>query len=470
MSLEIEGTALEKGCRKMIETILFCLPNAYKGTIYRIGNPPDLTAERITSGVIDRQKNTISWGLPERSEYNPPGKPFMDYRDEDNRPLEAMGWCVEKQKSWTAEDPIKDKRSVRLQVEGVHEDFHHMEPVLIHKSDLHFDVYSSSVFPRDHKENIIWKESDYVVVAVIKIHFHPYTIRIGSPETKVIKRLSRSLGTELLSYQLRQDSMTAMQQLAKDRLNACNILADSLRNAITKSGLIFSLIKTEIGNLRDQWEDLILKERKEKNAKQEAVAELNNILMGADKGFRHLSDDLMNAQNRFLELSLPPDKGEHWVEMQIEVRWKGLLEKYPMDKEKTDKIWRVIGKLKESLYFGKAADIIEQYDKMPQKLTKEWVELIYKSYNHYNAVVLDRLIEILSLPGLNIPSQEKSRKILIQLRALADTMNQLERNTNFLLRQVLNGGENEKIKEILNCISTKQNRKKSFLSKEKVAH
>ena len=98
MSIEIEGAALEKACREMIETMLFCLPNAYKGTIYRIGRPPNLTAKRITSGVIDRERNTISWGLPEKSEYNPPGRPFIDYSDEDNRPLEAMGWCVEKQK------------------------------------------------------------------------------------------------------------------------------------------------------------------------------------------------------------------------------------------------------------------------------------------------------------------------------------------------------------------------------------
>lgn len=449
--------------------MLFCLPNAYKGTIYRIGRPPNLTAQRITSGVIDRERNTISWGLPEKSEYNPPGRPFSDYSDEDNRPLEAMGWCVEKQKSWTAEDPIRDKRSVRLQVEGVHEDFHHMEPVLVHKSDLHFDVYSSSAFPRDHKGNILWKDSNYVVVAVIKIHFHPYTIHIGSPETKVIKRLSRSLGTELLSYQLRQDSVTAMQQLAKDRLNACNILSDSLRNAIAKSGLIFSLIKTEIGNLREQWEDMLLKERKEKNATREAIDELNELLPGENKHYRPLIDDLINVQNRFLELRLPPDKGEHWVVMQIEERWKGLLNQCPMDEEKAERVWEVIVNLKESLRFGEAPNIIDEYDKMPQNLTREWVELIYKSYDRYNAATLERLIEILSRRSLNIPSQERSRKILIQLKALADTMNQLERNTNFLLRQVLNGGENEEIKQILNRISTKQNREKPFRVKDKAA-
>jgi hypothetical protein len=47
-------------------------------------------------------------------------------------------------------------------------------------------------------------------------------------------------------------------------------------------------------------------------------------------------------------------------------------------------------------------------------------------------------------PGLDIPSRERSRKTLTQLKAIAETMNQLERNTNFFLRQVLNGRNSEK--------------------------
>jgi hypothetical protein len=133
-----------------------------------------------------------------------------------------------------------------------------MEPVLVRKTDLRFDMTAFMEYPRDNSGKLLWQKSDYVVVGVVKIHFVPYTIRIGSPETRVIKRLSRSLGTQLLSHHLRQDSMKAMQQLAMDRLNACNILADSLRNAITKSALIFSLVKMEMGHLREQWEQILL--------------------------------------------------------------------------------------------------------------------------------------------------------------------------------------------------------------------
>jgi len=426
---------------EMIETILFCLPNAFKGTIYRIGKPPDLIAERITSGIIDDSKGKISWGLPAKSGYNSPGKPWLEYRDQPGRPLESMSWCVEKQKSWTSEDPKKDARNLRFQVEGITKDFHHMEPVLVLKSDLKLDLNSPLNYPNDHQGNAIWKDSDYIVVAVIKIHFHPFTIKIGGHETKIIKKLSRSLGTELLSYQLRQNSVKTMEQLATDRLNACNILADSLRNAITKSGLIFSLVKQEIGYLRNQWEQTLIEDRKENNMKVEAIRDLNKMLTNLGDGYEDLKEDLIDAQNKFLELSLPPEKGENWVGMQIEERWKDLLYQCPQDDPKRKIVWEAIDKLKKSLHFGQDPDIIAKYTKIPEKVKKEWVNLMYRNNDKFDDSALDRLIKVLANSSLVIPSREKSRKTLTQLKALAQTMSQLEQNTNFLLNRVLNGTE-----------------------------
>jgi hypothetical protein len=439
LSIEIEKSVLKKACMEMIETILFCLPNAFKGTIYRMGKPPDLIAERITSGIIDDGKGKISWGLPAKSGYNTPGKPWLEYRDQPDRPLESMSWCVEKQKSWTSEDPEKDARNLRFQVEGIPKDFHHMEPVLVRKSDLKLDMDSTLNYPNDYKGNNIWKDSDYIVVAVIKIHFHPFTIKIGSHETKIIKKLSRSLGTELLSHQLRQDSMKTMERLATDRLNACNILADSLRNAITKSGLIFSLVKHEIGYLRDQWEQALIEDRKENNTKVEAIRDLNEILTSLGDGYEDLKEDLVDAQNKFLELSLPPEKGENWVGMQIEERWKDLLYECPQDDHKRRKVWETIDKLKKSLHFGQDPDIIANYNKIPEELKQEWVNLMYRNNDKFDDSALDRLIKVLANSALTIPSREKSRKTLTQLKALAQTMSQLEQNTNFLLDRVLDG-------------------------------
>lgn len=424
----------------MIETILLCLPNAYKGTIYRIGKPPELIAERITSGIIDRKEMVISWGLPSLSDYNSPGKPWLAYRDEQDRAFEAMAWCVETQKSWTSEDPATDTRNARGIVEGEEPDYHHMEPVLVKRSDLSLNMHSSIEYPRNTEGNMIWEKSDYVVVAVIKIHFQPQTINIGSPEAKVIKKLSRSLGTQLLSYQLRQDSLNVVQQLAKDRMNACDILADSLRNAITKSGLVFSLIKQEIGFLREQWEQMLRDHRNERNIKVEAIEKLNSLLLSMNGEHGALSEDLMEVQKRFLTLHLPPDKGKNWVVLQIEERWKNLLAYSSMPPEKQAEVRQTIDLLKQSLGFGREPQVIQQYDRISQDVKEDWVRLIYRENDHFDPSDIEKIINILIHSGIEIPSQTKSGKTLAQLNALAETVKQLEQNTNFLLRQVLNGG------------------------------
>jgi len=428
----------------MIETALFCLPNAYKGTIYRIGKPPELVAERITSGIMENGDGQITWGLPTKSEYNSPGKPWSEYRDQPDRPLEAMAWCVEKQKSWTAENPNANPRSVRLQLEGKSGDFYHMEPVLVRKSDLKLDTESAFIFPTNLEGITLWKYSPFVVVAVIKIHFQPNAIRRGSHETKVIKRLSHLLGTELLSYKLQKDSMKAMEQLANDRLNACNLLADSLRNTITKSGIIFNLVKREIGRLRDQWEGMLLEKYQGKNGKGEAIQKLNEILLGLEDG-NGLNRDLLDAQNKFLTLSLPPQKGENWVTKQIEMRWIELLKTLPQETQKQEDIWQTINTLKNALYFGQKHENISKYDKIPEDTKLELVELLYKNNDYFDASSLGRLIEILENYELDIdiPSRERSKKTLTQLKVLAETMSQLERNTNFLLHEVLNGAADE---------------------------
>ncbi len=447
MSIEIEESVLKKACMEMIETIFVCLPNAFKGTIYRVGKIPELKVERITSGLIDDFREKIEWGMAASTDYTSPGKPWLEYRDEPGRPLEAMGWCVERQKSWTSEDPANDSRSVRLQLESEPEDFQHMEPVLVRKTDLNLNMYSSLEYPKNFFGDSIWADSDYVVVAVIKIYFRPYTIKMNSHETRVIKKLSRSLGTELLSYQLRQDSMKAMQDLSRDRLNACNILADSLRNAITKSGMIFTLVKQEVAYLREQWETLLIKHTDEENPKLAAINKLNRILDGLGDVYKEPAGILRNAHERFMELSLPPTQGENWVKMQIEEKWDELFDRDGIDNKIRDLVSDTIGELKSALWFGKNPEITTGYDGMPGELKNRWAGLIYEEVKGMNDPLIDRLISILGNPELNIPCQEKSRKALLQLKALADTMGQLERNTNFLLHQVLNGNAKKELRD-----------------------
>jgi len=445
VTIKINEEALEKVCKEIIETILICLPNAFKGTVYQIGNPPDMIARRITSGIIDEGRKEISWGLPEKSDYNSPGKRWREYRDEPGRPLEAMAWCVERQESWTAEDPKNDSRSVRLQVEGAWADFHHMEPVLIRKRDLYPDGGVLLDYPKNHEGRILWEDSEFVVVAVIKIHFRPHTIKIGGPETKVIQRLSRALGTELLSHQLTQKSLEAMNNLAEDRLNSCNILADSLRNVITKSGLIFSLIKLELDFLRGQWEDLLLKGSDERALRRKAVAALNMFARSLGESADGLGDNLIKLQQRFMELHPPPEQGENWLRMQVEEKWNTLIQMGLMEEERIGAVQGEIHNLKRSLYLGSDPHIVAAYEGFPEPLKTEWVNLLYSNGETLDLVFLDRLIHILESPYLDFPYREKSKKSLIRLKAVAQIMGQLEDNTNVVLRELLNGHDDETI-------------------------
>jgi len=237
--------------------------------------------------------------------------------------------------------------------------------------------------------------------------------------------------------------MEAMEKLARDRVDACNILSDSLRNAITKSGLIFSLLKQEVGYLRAQWEHALLSHRNEKSVKEEAMKKLNSVLADINEVDDESRELLTNAHNRYLGLWLPPEQGERWLEMRIEDKWNEILDKYHPSDDKKATVYQAINELKESLEYGRDPAVIGNYDKIPEDLKNAWVNLIYQDIESFEAPIVDRIIEILGNPLLVIPSRERSQKNLIQLKALAQTMNQLEKDTNFLLHQVLNGdGDN----------------------------
>ena len=440
LAIKIEQKALENACKEIIESILICLPNAFKGTVYRIGMLPEMVTTRITSGIIDEKEKEISWGLPEESDYNPPGKPWLDYRDEPGRPMEAMAWCVERQSSWTAEDPRNDARSIRLQVEGVWKDFHHMEPVLIRKKDLYLGEMKPLAFPENYTGETIWKNSDYIVAAVIKIHFQPYSIKIGGTETKVIKRLSRTLGTELLSYQLREQSLEATRALAEDRLHSCNILADSLRNVITKSGLIFSLIKLEFGFLRDQWEKMLLDGSDQADIRGNAILALNELLGNTNEiSDNNITTDLIHMQNRFLKLHPSPEQGRNWLKMKIEDKWNALIHEGKIDENQAKVVYKEIEMLRKSLYLGEDPELLAAYNQLPESLKTEWVGLLYRDTDVFSLHRLNRLIDLLSDHRFNLPHKEKTKESLIRLKAVADIFGQLEEKTNVVLREILNG-------------------------------
>ncbi len=94
--MENSDDLLVATCRTMIKTVLSCLDNATKGTIYKIGLMPELIAMRVLSGAEKEDSDELEWGLPAVSDYNPPGKTWEHYRDQPGRAAGSDGLVCRK--------------------------------------------------------------------------------------------------------------------------------------------------------------------------------------------------------------------------------------------------------------------------------------------------------------------------------------------------------------------------------------
>jgi hypothetical protein len=446
----IDDDILERACKDMIETILFCLRTATKGTVYRVGNMPKLQTVRVTSGIRDEATGEILWGLPEASDYNYPGKSWEQYMDIPGHVLEAMAWCVEKGKSWTSDDPDLDARSVRKQLINEIEDHHHMEPVLIKKSYLYGEQADNIEYPLDYGGNPIWRDCEFVVVAVIKIHFKPGCIRRGDYSTKVIKKLSRTLGTELLSLHVRETLSEAQKELARQRLQSCNVLAHELRNTLIKLGFIFSAINAEISFLREQWESEIARSFPEMENKRSILGRLNQLVQENrpdpdDKSkLAEVCRILVTDQQELAELPLMPGLGEKWVDNKLRPKWRRLLLESNAWDSRREEILALLGRLHNAMWVGTDEDIARKMKHLPEDLKAVWPKLAYTDFTVDNIVVLEQILKFLEHPGLKIPHKQQTKKVLTSLKALVEMIPEVEERTNRIILSLKNGGSFDK--------------------------
>jgi hypothetical protein len=441
----IDSDILEKTCKDMIETILFCLSDATKGTIYRIGPMPTLRAVRVTSGIRVEDSDEIQWGLPEVSDYNSPGKTWDQYRDRPGHVLEAMAWCVEKGKSWTADDPNQDNRSVRKQLQNEPEDSHHMEPVLIRKPYLYGDAVHDLEFPRDHEGKVIWKDCEYVVVAVIKIHFRAGSIQRGDRSTRIIKKLSRTLGTELLSLHVRETLSEAQKELARQRLQSCNVLAHELRNTLIKLGFIFSAINAEISYIRERWEAELEKAFPELESKKAILGRLNQLVQlqlpqvnGTGK-LAQIGRALIVEQEEMASLALMPQTSEKWLENKIRPKWRRLLMESDAWADSRSEIQRLLESLQKAIWMGTDSQLALKINHLPEDLKKIWPRLAYVDFSADKLQVLDEILQFLEHPALRIPHKQQTKKILTSLKALAEMIPEVEERANRIILSLRNG-------------------------------
>ena len=436
---------LERTCKDMIETILFCLSEATKGTIYRIGPMPELRTVRVTSGMRDEFTGEIFWGLREYSDYNYPGKCWEDFKDKPGRPQEAMAWCVQYGKSWTADNPYEDSRSVRKQLSNEPEDYHHMEPVLIKKSYLYGELADNFEYPADWQGDSIWKDCENLVVAVIKIHFKRGCIRRGDHSTRVIKKLSRTLGTQLLSLHIRETLSEAQKDLARQRLQSCNVLAHELRNTLIKLGFIFSAINAEISFLREQWESQVAIACPDLESKGAILGKLNGLIeanLPMAKGasvLTRLCETLMAEQRELADLPLMPGLGEKWVENKIRPKWQKLMVESDLWEASRDEIVSLLSRLKDAMWLGTSEDLVSRMQHLPADLRSMWPKLAYVDFTVDKLMTLEQILDFLDHPDLKIPHKQQTKKILTSLKALVEMIPEVEERTNRIILSLRNG-------------------------------
>jgi len=447
--MNVIGDLLEKTCKEMIRTILCCIDSATKGTIYRIGPMPQLQAIRITSGVREDGTDQIRWGLPSVSDYNYPGKRWEQYRDRPNHVLEAMGWCVERQKSWTADNPFEDVRSVGKQLRGEIEDFYHMEPVLVPKTDLYGACHGRVELPEDWQGNPIWHDSPYVVAAVVKIHFKPYSLKRDDRSTKIIKELSRSLGTEILSLSLRETLFRAQKEFTRQRLHSCESLAHELRNAFIKFGFIVSAINAEMGILRGYWEDHLRRVFPDLEWKEKILGRLNVLVsqhrsgLGENPEWKKLAEALVKEQTELVALQLLPSQAEQWVRYKIRPKWKRLLVEYKGLGKDEEEIGQLLDRLGDSLWLGMNPQILRQAEQIPRDLRDRWPALVYSYYTAEKLPPLGEVLQWLEHPDLPVPHKLQIRKVLNCLKAMVEVVPEMEERTNRILLSLKSGGLQE---------------------------
>ncbi len=446
MEMRISAPVLERVCKKVIEITLHCLPQTIRGTVYKVGPIPHLRVVRVASGYRHGQTDEIQWDNLSRSDYDSPGRVWKDYCDHPDRILEAMAWCVERQKSWTADDPDHNVRSLRKQLEGkAWEDYHHMEPVLVGKTDLWDVMPPPTVYAKDSYGKPIWQENQYATVAVIKIHFLPGAIKQGDRSIRIIKELSQSLGTQMLSLHAREVALEKEKKLAEQRQDTCNILAHEFRNLVPRIGFAYRAINNEISYLRESWENLIHQHLPEQPNKPAILQQLDEILKTVEAKHRrsdlfHDISRLSRYQKQLMDSCLLPHQNEMWFRQEIRPLWLSILSRIVLTSSQKSQIEGLLTELRESFHVGLERRLRDKVEDVPEEIKKRWVNLAYRELDRKTYGMIEQYIELLENIDLDLPRKRNSLKNFIYLKALVELVPEIEEKLNHRLELLKNSG------------------------------
>jgi len=323
------------------------------------------------------------------------------------------------------------------------EDYHHMEPVLVRKTDLWNKIPPLHSFPEDSSGKPIWEDSPHSTVAVVKIHFLPGTIKQGDRSTKIIKELSRSLGTEMLSLHARELAVEKEERLVEERKEICDILAHEFRNLVPRIGFAYRAINNEISFLREEWENLMHKQFPEQSSKREILQQLAGILrdLEADDTRSNLANDIARVsryQNQLMDSCLLPHQNETWLRQKIGPLWESILSKTDLSSEKKSQVEDLLGRLKQSFQVGLDENLRDKIEGITAELKEKWVYLAYRELNGRNNCMLKQYIEFLNNIDLDLPRKRNCVRNLVYLKSLVELIPDIEEKLNHRLEQLKN--------------------------------
>lgn len=323
------------------------------------------------------------------------------------------------------------------------EDYHHMEPVLVRKADLWDVMPPAEAYPKDSLGKSIWRESTYVTVAVVKIHFLPGTIELGDKSTRVIKELSRSLGTEMLSLHARERTLEKEKNLVEARQETCNTLAHEFRNLLVKMGSAYRIANNEVAYLRELWEDFVHAQLPEQPNKKHILQQLNKILKKVESEYSSsdMQEDIKKLSHNHEQLRdnyLLPEQNEMWIRCKIETIWSSIFDKSNLDPPIRKQVDALLTKLKESINAAVNPQVIAEIDSIPAEIKSTWVELAYKEINGHDNGDIESYIEFLDNSDLHIPHRKQSKKNLVYLKSLIEMIPEIERKLNHRLDELKN--------------------------------
>jgi hypothetical protein len=444
VGMRISSQVLERVCKRMIRVILYALPHAMRGTIYTVGPVPELRVVRVASGHRNGRGEDLIWDVFGRSDYDVPGKVWEEYRDRPGVAPEAMAWCVERQKSWTADDPEHDLRSTRKQLEGkAGQDYHHMEPVLVAKTDLWDHLPPVGTYPKDSSGNPIWHESGYATVAVIKIDFLPGSISAGDASTRIIKELSHALGTQMLSLHARELALDKEKRLTAERQEVYNTLAHEFRNLASRLGFAYRAINNEIAYLRESWEALIHQHFPEQPDRQRILEELSKVLRAIGTEYPEVELDteiseLIHFQERMGETCLLPSQNEMWFQHHIHPLWVLILSKIDLKPARRSEVEDLLHALRKSFHIGTDEALRDNLPGLPEEVKKQWADLAYRQINGSGNGDIMQYITLLKAIPVDLPRKPYSLNNFLSLKPLLEVIPEIEKVVNHRLAHLKN--------------------------------